>query len=208
MKKCAKCEETKPYDGFRKSARHKDGFYSRCKKCMQEYEKANVDQEKKRESRTKYRENNRERIREQDREAYSKDPDKFRAKARVSQKKYFQTNKGKEKYKQQSLILRKKYPEKARARSLLSNAICDGKIIRPLKCSLCGFDKGIIEAHHPDYLRPLDVVWVCKSCHFMVHGRIKIHRDRLSGRNPKGYATVKTCEETARGISEEGTPLI
>jgi hypothetical protein len=203
MKKCAKCEETKSFDEFRKSSRYKDGYYSRCKKCMQEYEKANINQEKKREKRTKYRENNRERIREQDRDAYHKDPDKFRAKARVSQKKYFQTEKGREKYKQQGLILRQKYPEKARARSLLSNAVCYGKIVRPTICSLCGSDKGVIEAHHPDYSKPLDVIWVCKSCHFMVHNRVKFHRDRLSGRNPKGYATVKTSEETARGTSEE-----
>lgn len=203
MKKCTKCEETKPLDDFRKSSRYKDGHYSRCKKCMQEYEKTNLNQERKRELRTKYRENNRERIREQDREAYHQDPEKFREKARISQKKYFQTDKGREKYKQQGLKLRKKYPEKARARSLLSNAICAGKIIRPSKCSLCRCDKGIIESHHPDYSKPLDVIWVCKSCHFMVHDRIKFHRDRLSGKTPKGDATVKASEETAREASEE-----
>jgi Bacillus phage endonuclease len=203
VKKCTKCDETKPFDEFRKSARYKDGYYSRCKKCMQEYEAKNLDQEKKRESRTRYRENNREHIREQDREAYHKDPDKFREKAKISQKKYFQTEKGREKYKQQALKLREKYPEKARARSLLSNAVCDGKIIRPSKCSLCGWDQGKIEAHHPDYSKPLEVIWVCKSCHFLVHDRIKFHRDRLSGKTPNGDATVKASEETARGTSEE-----
>jgi hypothetical protein len=206
MKKCANCEETKSFEEFRKSSRYKDGHYSRCKKCMQEYENTNLDQEKKRESRKRYRENNRERIREQDREAYQEDPDKFRAKARVSQKKYFQSEKGREKYKLEGLKLREKYPEKARARSLLSNAVCEGKIIRPSKCSLCGTDKGIIEGHHPDYSKPLDVIWVCKSCHIMVHGKIKYHRDRLSGKTPKGDATVKTSEETTRGSFEEDSP--
>ena len=203
MKKCTKCEQQKPFDEFRKSKRYKDGHYSRCKKCMQEYEKANEDHEKRLETRKRYRENNREKIRQQDKEDYINNPDKFRAKARINQKKYFQTPKGRQKYKLQSLKLREKYPEKARARSLLSNAICDGKIIRPKQCSLCLRSDGIIEAHHPDYSRPLDVVWVCKSCHFMVHGRIKYHRDRLSGKTVKTDATVKTSEETTRRTSEE-----
>lgn len=203
MKVCTKCKTEKPFEDFRKSARYKDGHYSRCKECMKEYENKNLDQERKRELRKKYRENNRERIRQQDREAYANDPEKYRAKARKSQKKYFQSPKGREKYKLQSIKLRQKYPEKARARSLLSNAICDGLIIRPTQCSLCLSSNGMIEAHHPDYSKPFEVVWVCKSCHFMVHNRIKHHRDRLSEKTAKADATVKTCEETAREISEE-----
>lgn len=173
---------------------------------MKEYEKENLDQDKKRESRKKYRENNRELIRQQDRENYSKDPDKYREKARINQKKYFQTEKGKEKYRLEGLKLREKYPEKARARSLLSNAVCDGKIVRPSQCSLCGFSNGIIEGHHPDYSKPLEVVWVCKSCHIMIHNRIKHHRDRLSEKTVKTDAIVKTHEETVREIFEEGSP--
>ena len=203
MKKCTKCDKNKPFEEFRKSARYKDGHYSRCKDCMKEYEKEILDPERKKELRTKYRENNRERIREQDRNAYHNDPDKFREKAKISQKKYFQTENGREKYKQQGLKLMKKYPEKARARSLLSNAVCEGKIIRPDKCSLCGCCDVKIEAHHPDYSKPYDVIWVCKSCHIMVHGRIKFHRDRLSGKTEKSDATVKPSEETAREASEE-----
>jgi len=203
VKRCTKCEEEKPFEEFRKSKRYKNGFYSRCKKCMQEYEKANENHEKRLESRKKYRENNREKIRQQDRENYMNDPEKYRAKARESQKKYFQTPKGREKYKIQSLILREKYPEKARARSLLSNAICEGKIVRPTQCSLCLRNDVAIEGHHPDYLKPLDVIWVCKSCHIMVHGRIKHHRDRLSEKTSKEDAIVKTSEETTRETSEE-----
>ena len=170
---------------------------------MKEYEKNNENHEKKLESRKKYRENNRERIREQDRNRYMSNPEAARAKARINQKKYFQSEKGKEKYRLESLKLREKFPEKARARSLLSNAICKGKIQRPDKCSLCGCDKGIIEAHHPDYLKPLDVIWVCKSCHFIIHERIKHHADRLSEKTEKSDAIVKTHDESVRGVSEE-----
>lgn len=205
-KKCTKCEVIKSLEEFRKSARYKDGRYSRCKECVKEYEAENTNHEKKLKSREKYRENNRERIRQQDKEAYMKDPDKFRQKARISQKKYFDSPKGKEKYKQEGLKLREKYPEKARARSLLSNAVCEGKIIRPSQCSLCLSSDGVVEGHHPDYSKPLDVIWVCKSCHFVIHERIKYHRERLNPENPQGYVIVQPTEETCRGEFEAVLP--
>lgn len=203
MKTCTKCKIEKPYEDFRKSARYKDGHYSRCKACVNEYERSIYDQEHKLELRRRYRENNRQRIREQDSERYKSDPEKYRAKARINQKKYFQSEKGREKYRLESLKLRKKYPEKVRARSLLSNAICDGRIKRPETCSLCRQSGINIEAHHPDYSKPYDVIWVCRSCHFLVHGRIKHHADRLSEKTGKPDAIVKTHEETVRGTSEE-----
>jgi hypothetical protein len=55
-------------------------------------------------------------------------------------------------------------PVKARARSLLNRAVRRGDVIRPSACSRCGAD-GPVEGHHPDYDRPLEVVWVCVSCH-------------------------------------------
>ena len=207
-KVCKTCGITKLLEEFPKHKRYKDGYYGHCKLCngkkTKEWELKNND--KKKEIRTRYRENNREEIREKDRENYRKDPEKFRAKARKNQAIYFKTPKGKEKYKIQGEILRKKYPEKARARSLLSNAVCDGKIIRPNKCSLCLCENSKIEAHHPDYSRPYDVVWLCKSCHFVVHGRIKIHRERLNPETPKGDAIVQPSEETTREESEAVLP--
>jgi hypothetical protein len=41
-----------------------------------------------------------------------------------------------------------------------------GKLI-PEPCSVCGNEKA--EMHHPDYGRPLDVEWLCRSCHLVVH---------------------------------------
>lgn len=207
MKKvCTKCKEEKLFEEFRKSNRYKDGHYSRCKDCMKEYEKSNEDIDKKRESRKRYREKNREIIRDQDRKSYMRNPDKFRDKAKVSQKRYFQTEKGRLKYKIHNEILRKKYPEKARARSLLSNAVCEGRIIRPTQCTLCFSSDVVIQGHHYDYSKPLDIIWVCTSCHSMIHRKIRYRRDRLSGETAKADATVKTSEETARGSFEEDSP--
>lgn len=57
---------------------------------------------------------------------------------------------------------------KERARSKVNQAIKEGLLINPHKCSIC--DKsGYIEAHHEDYTKPLDVIWLCKNCHENIH---------------------------------------
>ena len=63
---------------------------------------------------------------------------------------------------------RKLHPEACAAHTLLNYAVRTGKIKRPRKCSMCG-SKRLILAHHPDYYKPLDVVWVCQPCHKQIH---------------------------------------
>ena len=204
-KKCTNCGEIKMLTEFVKHKSYKDGHYSQCKICTRAKEKTwrQNNQDKKRIIRTRYRENNREKIREMDRQYYVDNHEERLETAKIAQKKYYQTEKGKASYYRHGKLCRKRYPEKARARSLLSNAICEGKIIRPKNCSLCNSDEFVIEAHHPDYSKPYDVIWLCRSCHGIVHRKIKSRADRLSEKTSKEDATVKTCEETARGISEE-----
>lgn len=61
-------------------------------------------------------------------------------------------------------LYRKNNPIKYKARYTLSNAIVLGQLIRPSICSEC-FVEGKIEGHHTDYLKPLEVIWLCKKCH-------------------------------------------
>ena len=64
-------------------------------------------------------------------------------------------------------IYREKYPEKVRAHSMLNVAIRKGKIKRS-PCGSCGkTDK--IHAHHPDYSKPLSVIWACSVHHKELH---------------------------------------
>lgn len=64
-----------------------------------------------------------------------------------------------------------KYPERHRANGRLNYRIGKGDIIRPLACSRCGATSAL-EAHHPDYSKPLEVEWLCLICHKEEHGRL------------------------------------
>jgi hypothetical protein len=208
MKKCTKCGKEKMLTEFVKHIRYTDGYYSHCKECSyalnKEWTKNN--QEKKSKLRADYRDRNREHIRQMDREYYQNNHEVRLETSRKAQLKYYKTDKGREKYNRHNRLQREKFPEKMRARSLLSNAIVEGKIVKPTRCSLCFSEDFVIEGHHTDYSKPYDVIWICRPCHGTVHRKIKSRRDRLSEKTSKEDATVKTCDESTRGSSEERTP--
>ena len=60
-------------------------------------------------------------------------------------------------------------PEKIKAHGILSYAVKKGEIIKQ-PCSICGNIKA--EAHHPDYNKPLDVIWLCSSHHKRLHAEL------------------------------------
>ena len=51
------------------------------------------------------------------------------------------------------------------AQSLLRYHIQAGHVVRPPQCEECGCTDRPIEGAHRDYARPLDVRWLCRSCH-------------------------------------------
>ena len=54
------------------------------------------------------------------------------------------------------------------ARSQVSVYIKRGLMVKPACCTKCGSRKRI-EAHHPDYNKPREVVWLCRKCHTTYH---------------------------------------
>lgn len=59
-----------------------------------------------------------------------------------------------------------KNPEAYKAHYLVTNAVRDGRL-RKLPCLFCGAEK--VHAHHRDYSKPLDVIWLCPKCHHRLH---------------------------------------
>lgn len=59
-------------------------------------------------------------------------------------------------------------PEKRKAHVIVGHAIRSGKLVK-LPCEACGSERS--EAHHHDYSKPLDVVWLCRACHGEIHRR-------------------------------------
>lgn len=73
---------------------------------------------------------------------------------------------------------RGKHPDRYRARTAVTHAISDGWLSRA-PCQVCGNTR--VEAHHEDYSRPLDVVWLCPSCHARRHAELRWHAELRSG---------------------------
>lgn len=82
-------------------------------------------------------------------------------------RKYYQTKDGKSNIYNIVKKSIKKYPDKQKARSKLYLAVKKGILVRPKKCSNCNCVSERIEGHHVDYSKPLNVIWLCKVCHFI-----------------------------------------
>lgn len=52
------------------------------------------------------------------------------------------------------------------AQTAVGNAIRDGRLKRD-PCLFCG--AGEVHAHHRDYTKPLEVIWLCPKCHHRLH---------------------------------------
>ena len=52
------------------------------------------------------------------------------------------------------------------AHSAVSNALRDGRLVRS-PCLFCESEH--VHAHHRDYSKPLEVIWLCPKCHHRLH---------------------------------------
>ena len=81
----------------------------------------------------------------------------------------------------------KKHREKLLAMSAVKNALRSGKIIKPFRCSKCRkvTNSRLLDAHHEDYAKRLEVIWLCRRCH------IDIHRPAAAARAAAALATLE-----------------
>jgi hypothetical protein len=59
---------------------------------------------------------------------------------------------------------RARYPDRYKAHCKVNNAVRDGRLHKPSFCEICG-KVCKPHAHHADYSRPLEVIWICPECH-------------------------------------------
>ena len=59
---------------------------------------------------------------------------------------------------------------KDRARSYAGVYLREGRIAKE-NCTSCGSKES--QMHHPDYSKPIDIVWLCRKCHLLVHKKGK-----------------------------------
>ena len=64
--------------------------------------------------------------------------------------------------------LKEERPEVYAAHYAVSNAIRDGKLEKK-DCEVCGYPA---HAHHEDYSKPLEVVWLCHKHHMERHRKL------------------------------------
>ena len=151
MKKCRICGSTKPHNDYYHAPASADGFASICKECVKQRVKAN-------------RAKNIDHYKAFD-AARAMRPDRVAAR-----KAYQKTASGKDAIARARRAYIDRAPERRAAHVILGNALRDGRAEAWPVCALpecCGTK---LEAHHPDYSRPLDVVWLCNKHHRQCHG--------------------------------------
>jgi hypothetical protein len=159
LKLCKKCMVEKPIDEFYRHPSMADGHLSKCKECAKadviENRNANLEY---------YRQYDRKRYDAGGRPTSSATPER---RSRYNAK-WIERN-----------------PEARACHWKVGNAVRDGRIIRPTKCSSCGKKKRV-EAHHADYSKPFDIEWLCKKCHgkTWAKDRITIEPRERGGHKP------------------------
>lgn len=160
IKACRECGESKPLSEFYTHKEMPDGHLNKCKPCV----KARV---------KKHRAANIEAVREYDRGR------NFREDRVAARKGHREKIKAcpelKARRNVQSRTNASKHPDNRKARVMVGNAIRAGILIRPDNCERC-IQVIHTDAHHEDYSKPLDVVWLCEPCHGARHREINAER--------------------------------
>lgn len=149
MKRCKSCGEMKAHEEFYRNSKMKDGRVNHCRECSaaaaREAHKLNPLPRKAAARRFRVR----------------------HAEKRAAERRAYRAE---EKRRE-----RERHPGKAKARRAVESAVRAGRLPKPSVCCRC--ETGVpcaadLHAHHHDYSKPLEVEWLCRSCHAVAHGTI------------------------------------
>ncbi len=160
-KDCFICKKSKFLTEFYRHPGMADGFLGKCKDCAIKDSKTYNQTEKGKAVRKKHSQTENRKINR--REYYKNHIEYYKA--------YRQTEQGKISHKKSSLKWKINNPEKRKASNAVYNALRDKRLFKK-PCKECG-NKEKVEGHHEDYNLPLIVVWLCRSCHILLHIEIK-----------------------------------
>lgn len=98
-----------------------------------------------------------------------------RANWRKANNKYRQTEKGKRAMMRASHKSYEKNHAKHIARATLRINVVRGKVSKPDLCEANDYRcEGQLEGHHPDYSKPLEVIWLCIRHHTDLHLKLRL----------------------------------
>lgn len=148
MKTCTICKTNKAVSEFYKHSMTADGCHPWCKECHKERCKQN-----RRSDLHSYRAKQRERSKtERQKEVRNSSYKKALASG---------------KHTQSTKLWRERNPEKYKAHLEVKKALYRG-VIKKTGCIVCG---EAAQAHHGDYSKPLEIVWLCQAHHAEHHVR-------------------------------------
>lgn len=183
MKKCIKCNIVKSLDCFHKNMAMKDGHINRCKECTSEYNKLYSKKN------NKYERldglalcpicNTLKPTDEYYRNRFKKNGIEYMCKicSKEIRRSYRISNNinlyEKRKHKK---TISKKFKEKENLLNAIhkkvQRAVRSGRLIK-MPCEICGNINSL--AHHNDYSKPLEVIWLCHQHHKDMH-QLKLRR--------------------------------
>lgn len=169
-KVCTKCGRDLPPEAYYTQVNHKDRLSSRCKECVRADTKANKakrDPEQEANRLRQWAKDNHERKLEMQKKYRQTHVDKLRRYGREKAKCRRRDNPGV--CAESVAAYRSRHPEAVAAVNAVHHAKRRGELVAPDVCERCGADELAIHAHHEDYSKPLEVIWLCASCHKLHH---------------------------------------
>ena len=158
-KVCKRCNIYKDITEYYKYSKMADGYLNICISCIIKSTKD-------------YRNKNIKKIQEYDRQRGRTESSKKRRLEYITRLKEKEPERYREMRKKATTKSRKKYNEKYTAWLKVCIALKNGTITKPQFYEICGNAKEL-EAHHADYSKPLNVQWLCDSCHKKTHVEIR-----------------------------------